>query len=159
MTNNLLDQPWFHILVPVILAILSNSLIYTLKLNYSIQKIRSTILPPGPIIGLIWIIIFGLLGYAHYILYKLKNGFSIYSNTIVLLLIFCLAYPFLTSDFKQKKASILNLITLIFSFIVALLVITQSINAFYYIIPLLIWASYVNISDVLICNNKKLLSK
>jgi tryptophan-rich sensory protein len=158
-TNTLLDQAWFHILIPIIFAILINYLIYYFGLNYSSKKIKSSILPPGYIIGLIWIIIFGLLGYVHYLLYKLKNGFNIYSISIIALLFFCLAYPFLTSGLQQKNATILNLITLIFAFIVALLVITQSINAFYYIMPLLIWASYVNISDVYICSNKNLLSK
>lgn len=157
--NNLLDKAWFHILMPIIFAILINYLIYTSKWNYYSKKIQSPIFPPGYIIGLIWIIIFGLLGYVHYLLYKLKNRFSIYSNAIVLLLIFCLSYPFLTSGLRQKNATILNLITLIFTFIVSLLVISQSIIAFYYTIPLLLWVSYVNISDILICNNKKLLSK
>jgi tryptophan-rich sensory protein len=150
---NLLDQSWFHILLPIIFASLINGLIYYLGWNNSNLKMKSSILPPGYMIGIIWIIIFGLLGYIHYLLYKLKNRFTIYSNSIIVLLLFCLAYPFLTSGLKQRNATILNLITLIFSFIVSLLVITQSINAFYYIIPLLIWASYVNISDSILCNN------
>ena len=157
--QNLLNNPLFHILLPIILAILLNGLIYYLGWNNSSLKLKHTILPPGYIIGIVWIIIFGLLGYVHYLLYKLKGKFSIYSNIIVLFLIFCLAYPFLTNGLKEGNANILNLITLILSFVIGLIVITQSVKAFYYIIPLLLWASYVNISDSLICRDYQIISR
>jgi tryptophan-rich sensory protein len=156
--QNLLNNPLFHILSFIILVILLNGLIYYFGWYKSSLKLKRNILPPGYVIGIVWIIIFGLLGYVHYLLYKLKGKFSIYSNIIVLFLIFCLSYPFLTNGFKEGNTNILNLITLILSFIIGLMVITQSVTAFYYIIPLLLWASYVNISDSLICRNYQIIS-
>jgi tryptophan-rich sensory protein len=157
--QNLLNNPLFHILSFIILVILLNTLIYYFGWYSSSLKLKHKILPPGYVIGIAWIIIFGFLGYVHYLLYKLKGKFSIYSNIIVLFLIFCLSYPFLTNGLKEGNTNILNLITLILSFIIGLMVITQSIEAFYYIIPLLLWVSYVNISDSLICRSYQKISR
>jgi hypothetical protein len=44
---------------------------------------------------------------------------------------------------------LLNLITLIFAFSIGLIVIVESKPAFYYLIPLLLWASYVNYVDAM----------
>jgi tryptophan-rich sensory protein len=154
--TNLLKKPLFHILLPIILAIILNGIIYYFKWNKSSLKMQHTILPPGYVIAIVWIIIFGLLGYSHYLLYKLNNKYTIYNAAILLFLVFSLAYPFLTYGLKGKNANILNLITLILAFVISLMVITQSLMAFYYIIPLLVWATYVNISDSLICNSSSI---
>jgi len=152
--KNILDYPAFHVIIPVITSIIINGIIYSQGWKKNSQKnIKNPLIPPGYIIGFIWIFIFTLLGYAHYLLYKLKEGFSLASISIILLFIFCMAYPFLTSGFKEKKGLILNLITLILAFIVSLIVIVQSINIFLYFIPLLLWASYVNFAYVVECSN------
>jgi len=120
-------------------------------------------------------IIFGLLGYAHYLMYKLKDRINIGSISIVLVIIFCLLYPVITemnrsfsedsslfsevsakenTSLKFKYGLLLNLITLIISFVLGFIIILQSKYIFLYIIPLIVWASYVNIVDTLICSDK-----
>ena len=95
-----------------------------------------------------WIILFGFLGYAHYLLYKLDNGISIASMSLILFIIFSLAYPFFTKGFTES-VNLLNVISLILAFILSLIIIIRSQYIFLYIIPLLLWVSYVNIVTIL----------
>lgn len=146
---NILKSPLLHIVIPIVLAIIINALMYSFKKDYKSQDyVKNKLLPPGYVIGIIWIIILGLLGYSHYLLVSQNNKVTVSSVMIVILVIFCLMYPFMTGGLKKKYSNIhiLNLITLIFAFIVALNVILQNRIAFYYMIPLLLWAIYVNIA-------------
>jgi len=156
-----LNNPLIHVLIPVLLALSINSILYLFGINkISEQRKKQTqnsiyfkLFPPGYVIGIIWTIIFGLLGYAHYLLYKLNNRINVGSVSIVLVIIFCLLYPFITSlDFKYGL--LLNLITLIISFVLGIIIILESKYIFLYVIPLIVWASYVNIVDTLICSDK-----
>lgn len=142
--DTLVKSPYFHIFFPIILALLMNYVIFTNHWN-KMSKINDY-LPPGPIIGLIWTIIFGLLGYAHFILYSNKKWFA--SKSIILLLLFCICYPLFTSGLSNLKiGNVLNSLTLILSFVVSIIVFDASTKAFKYMIPLLVWASYVNLAD------------
>lgn len=141
----------YHIFIPVIAAIIMNGIIYTFQLNnYSTKKINPY-LPPGYIIGIVWIFILGLLGYAHYLLYDIHKNINIGSISIALLILFCILYPLITG-LREKSGLLMNLISLILSFIVSLIVITYSKYIFLYIIPLIIWVSYVNIVCVIECS-------
>jgi len=135
----------YHILIPVICAIIMNGIIYTLKLNKINSKDSNKLyIPQGYIIGIIWTIIFGLLGYVHYLLYKLNNNINFGSVSVALLILFCLSYPVINA-INVKHGYFLNLISLILSFIVSLIVMMYSKYIFLYLIPLLIWVSYVNV--------------
>ena len=144
----MLNNPLIHILTPIILAVVVNGVVFGLKWNKSSP--RNPLLPGGGIIGIVWIVIFGLLGYSHYLLYNLKQRPTLGSICIILFIIFSLCYPFLTGGLKMNNVSLLlNLITLIFAFSIGLIVIVESKPAFYYLIPLLLWASYVNYVDAM----------
>jgi tryptophan-rich sensory protein len=144
--NNL----YYNIFIPIIIAIIMNASIYLLGWNKDDDmKYKKSILPPGYVIGIIWIIIFGLLGYSHYLLYNINNRISLGSISIIFVILFCLSYPIITK-LKFKNGLLLNLITLILSFILGLIVIIESKYVFLYIIPLIVWSCYVNISDVLL---------
>ena len=128
---------WYiHILVPIILAIVLNFYIYTQGWNNDNEK--NSKLPPGYIIGSIWIIILGLLGYIHFLLYP-----SVYSWFIVLTILYCLSYPFLTSGLQDTDNSIYNLIALLLAIIVTIIMYYKS--NIIYAIPFLLWTFYVNI--------------
>ena len=128
-----LNNPILHVLIPVLLALSINSILYLFGINkISEQRKKETenseyfkLFPPGYVIGIIWIIIFGLLGYAHYLLYKLKDRINIGSVSIIFVIIFCLLYPFITS-LKFKYGLLLNLITLIISFVLGIIIILES---------------------------------
>jgi len=69
---------WYiHIIIPIILAIILNYYIYIQKWNNNNNNNK---LPPGYIIGFIWIVILGLLGYIHFLLSVIS--FTISSNDI-----------------------------------------------------------------------------
>lgn len=141
---SLLDSKYFHIGFPIFLASFMNYVIFSNHWNKISTK--NNFLPPGYIIGLIWTIIFGLLGYVNYLLYVNKQWMASFS--IIALLLFCICYPLFTIGLSNLKiANVLNSVTLILSFVVAIVVFDASRNAFKYMIPLLVWASYVNIAD------------
>ena len=75
-----IDRPYIHILAPMIFAIITNGLVFSRRgKDFKETKIIYKYIPPGYIVGSVWIILFGFLGYAHYLLYKLDNGISIAS--------------------------------------------------------------------------------
>jgi tryptophan-rich sensory protein len=148
MTNILL----YSVLIPIVLALIMNGIIYTFGLNkYDSKNIVNPLIPPGYIIGTIWIIILGLLGYVHYLLYKINNKISLASVFTIFIILFCISYPLLTG-LKQKSGLLLNLITLILAFILGLLVIIESKYIFIFVVPLIVWASYVNVAYVIQCS-------
>jgi len=140
----------YNILIPIIAAITMNGIIYTFGLNKQSMK-TNPLIPPGYVIGTIWIIILGLLGYVHYLIYKLNNKITFTSLFIIFIILFCISYPIITG-LKEKSGLLLNLITLILSFILGLLVIIQSKYIFIYIIPFILWSIYVNAAFVIQCS-------
>ncbi len=144
------NQALYHIITPIILALLVNGIIFTFKFNDTKPR---KYLPPGYIIGTIWMIIFGLLGYVHYLIYKENNNKITFTSLyIIFIIIYCLAYPFITG-LKFKTGLLLNLFALILSFILGIVIIMQSKYIFIFVLPLILWASYVNIIDVIECSN------
>ena len=156
---------WFlysNIFTPILLAIIINIIIFTYgwnRINKTTEEKtegktegkmykRNKLLPPGGIVGIIWMILFGLIGYVNYSLLTMKNKTQITyltSGYLILFIIFCLSYPFLTNGLQEKNAYVLNGITLVLSIILFILVYIQSKTTSYYLIPLLLWASYVNL--------------
>jgi len=144
----------FHIVLPILIAFSMNGIIYGLKWQKSYERKDNkkdvVPLPPGYIIGTIWIIIFGILGYVHYLLYKIKNKISIQCILLEIFIIFCVLYPIFT-QFKEKLCTIINYVSLLFTFIIALMIMNVSIDIFWYLIPLILWVSYVNLYTILNC--------
>jgi len=140
-----------HILIPIIIALFLNYIISTRNWDNKYKYKNKGLLPKGYLVGIIWIFIFMLLGNAHYILYK-KNKISIASVFLILVLLYCISYPIIT-QLNQKKGKIMNTISLILSSVLMLLVFNESIEAFYYTVPLFLWTSFVNYSDSIICSN------
>jgi len=131
-----------HVIIPIIGAMLLNGLIFGMRWNTSSKSIP--MLPPGYVIAFVWIVILGLLGALHYFLWSQRNYVS---WVVVFVIIFCLAYPFMTLGLKQSKtAAILNLVTLFLSF---LLCFSTPNNLKIYTFPLIAWASYVNLAQTI----------
>ena len=65
----------FYIILPIIIAFLINVTMYN-KSSNMISDVDIKYLPPGYIIGVVWIILLGLMGYILYLLiyeFKLKS--------------------------------------------------------------------------------------
>jgi tryptophan-rich sensory protein len=132
----------YHVLIPVFCAVAMNVYIYKYRLNKRASE--NKYLPPGFIIGVIWTIIFALLGYVHYRLYKLDNRINFGSMSIVVFICFSLFYP-VVNAINEKHGYFMNLISLILSFVLGVVVLDYSRNVFLYLIPLLTWVSFVNL--------------
>jgi tryptophan-rich sensory protein len=135
---------YYNILIPVILAVIINLIIYIFGYYKKIEDDSNPFIPAGYIIGFIWTFLLGILGYVNYLLYRLNNNINIGNLSIIILILYSLTYPFLIY-IKKNNVLLLNMIGLILSFIVALIVILYSKYIFMYLIPLLLWISYVNI--------------
>jgi len=134
---------WFQIinvLVPIILAGLLNVIIYTQGWNKNNTGLASKWLPPGYVIALFWTIILGLLGYTHSLVYPTTASWI-----IVIAVLYCLAYPFLTSGLQNTYASIYNTISFIIAILTFAFVYNQNNFAALFTIPFLLWTLYVNI--------------
>ena len=140
-----------HILIPVIIALILNYIIFVKKWGSNSNKKETRgLIPDGKIVGFVWILIFMLLGNAHYILYK-KNKMSVASVFLLFVIIYCISYPIVTG-LDQSKGRIMNTVSLILSSILMLVVYIESREAFIYTIPLFIWTSFVNYSDAIVCS-------
>jgi tryptophan-rich sensory protein len=145
-------ESYKFILVPIIFAILVNIVIYKFRLNKNVPKEYSKYsFKYGSVIGIIWMIIFGFIGYAYYLLYKESNKyFTTATISIILFFIFSLSYPIVTNRFTQL-VDILNMISLFLAFILTIIVCneywrsTKSIKILIYMLPLLAWLLFVNI--------------
>jgi len=141
--SSLLNSPWTHILTPVLATFFMNA--YTLRL-YKMQPPPPRVkpwLPPGAVIGAVWTLLFGILGYLHYLLYK-RYGFGKGTTAVVFFLLFALAYPIVTSLYPDQ-VGMWNVVSLIVAFLLALVVTSLSPPLLYWVVPLLVWLSYVNV--------------
>jgi len=136
---NLLDYPYIHILIPILLVSFVNRNMRTKKYTSN-----NPFLPPGYIIGIVWFLLFGLLGYVNFILYKQKKWLAYI--LIWLLLLFYMSYPYLTNGFRNMKISkMLDIISLILTIFVSIYIFRIYEKIFYFMIPVLLWLLYVNL--------------
>lgn len=141
-------KPILFIIVPVILAVFTNAIIYKLGWDRNNLETKSPILPPGWVIGMNWTIIFGILGFAIYKSVQIKD--YIVAALLIFLIALCIAYPFYTSGLEADRAArIGNTSTLIIAFVVSLVISVRAKRVLPYMVPILLWGSYVNISDAL----------
>jgi tryptophan-rich sensory protein len=133
----MLDPKLYYILIPIILAAILNVLIFTKRWN----NIQRKYLPPGWVIGVIWTIILGILGYLLFISKQHKVTYF----AIAGLILFILAYPFLTNKFVENT-KLLDTITLILSVLVATLLFFQK-GMVLYMLPLLAWVVFIKYTD------------
>jgi tryptophan-rich sensory protein len=165
---------WIIVLIFVVIALVSNIILWRNNLYGKSPESsfsRNRLIPNGITIGLIWTIIFGFLGYSLYLLLKHTkeennflygkegSGFSVASISIIAVSLFCLMYPVLIYIFargdpvkSEKYAKVINLIALVLAFVLGLLVIREDEKSFLFILPLIVWASYVNFASSLYDN-------
>lgn len=139
---------YLSILIPVILLISIN---FYMKYNNILLEGGSSSVIPGEsreyIILSIWTILIGFLGYSCYLM---RNNISCVA--IIIIIIYTLAYPFITLGKNRIQIEFLNIIYILITYIIFLLVLSENSNASVYILPLLLWITYIfivsNISDI-----------
>lgn len=122
---------------------------------------RNKYLPPGGLIGLVWIGIFASLGYSFWLSYTgdpypgktEPEKWNSANIAIVVVASYCLLYPFLTKFMHYRYVVLLNLIALLMAAVLSIIVINECVAAFWYTLPLLAWCSYVVFSDIMQYNS------
>jgi tryptophan-rich sensory protein len=148
------------IFVPVVLALVETAILaqtsFLQEQEQEQSKTRGTKqnenallpLPPGWVIGVIWVVILGILGIA--LALSMSDGVSFVLVTAVICA--CLAYPLYTRVFSSPSAmSIGNKLTLLLALVVALVLAHRDSadrSTSVYFAPLLVWLSYVNIATI-----------
>jgi len=134
--------------IPVILALITNGL---LVLNKNIvlsneQKAQNPYLPPGWVVGTVWVILFGLLGYTAYLMKEYPYLIAL----IFAIIAYCLAYPVLTDlNPSSENARSLNRGAFILATILVIATYYQKTeNAIIFTIPLWLWTAYVNSIEI-----------
>ena len=158
-------EAWLVILIFVLVCLGMNVLMYAIgwygnKKNYSMYR-KNKFLPPGFLIGIVWIGIFASLGYAFYLAYTGKNfegktepeKWSAATIAIVVVASYCLFYPFLTMVMHERYIVVLNLIALLMAAALSIIVINEYVAAFWYTLPLLVWCAYVVFADIMQYNS------
>jgi tryptophan-rich sensory protein len=145
------------VLVPVAVSILVNAFIYEQGYTKrSADRAESALpLPPGYVIGIIWVLLFGLLGYAYARLLVDDAAATVARWAIIVTVAYCLAYPFLTRGFDPQISRAFNKGALVFAIGTSLAVwhATKRLHqtraaALYCTLPLLAWVAYVNLVDL-----------
>lgn len=132
-----------HVMLPILAAVIINIVIYTQGWNNNNNE-PSKYLPPGYAIAIIWIFILGLLGFTNYLVWP-----STASIIIIIAIIYCLAYPFLTTGLQEDKGDTYNILAFIIAITVSMIVFMHKKTAVLYTIPFFIWTMYVSIVTLL----------
>ena len=158
------DSAWSVILLFALVCLAVNIFMYLIGwYGYGKRGMyaRNRYLPPGFLIGFVWIGIFATLGYAFYLAYtgdpnvnatgKVMNPkkWNRACYLIVVVAVYCLAYPILTMFVPEKYIPLLNLIALFMAAALSIVVMSECLAAFWYTLPLLVWTAYVNFADVM----------
>jgi len=128
-------------------AILVNSFSYKTRIK------PSGLLPPGYIIGLVWIFLIACMAYAEtLVLQNTKMGSSTIAYYIPGLFIYCILYPFYTGMYKNKTnrniVNIANIGAVLLSSWVAYSVYDFSHLAGYLIGLTAVWSLYATIATL-----------
>lgn len=154
---DVLKNPYVHVLAPVVAAAALNGFIYssrqTLFQGQTLFQVQNPVqgLPPGYVIGAVWLVLFAFMGYAHYLLYSSKGRLTAGCVAIELLFVYSMLYPFLTG-LRPKAGLVFNLLALVGGFLTAGFVLRESDAALAFVAPYLLWAFYVNLVFVLLCS-------
>lgn len=132
-----------HVILPILAAVIINIVIYTQGWNNNNYE-PSKYLPPGYAIAIIWIFILGLLGFTNYLVWP-----STASIIIIIAIIYCLAYPFLTTGLQEDKGDTYNILAFIIASTVSMIVFMHKKTAVLYTLPFFIWTMYVSIVTLL----------
>ena len=138
-----------YILIPIILSFIINIFIFRKKNKNLIKPKKLKYLPPGSVIGTVWIILLGLLGYIYSLIDNKDKSMNTQKILIILLTIFCLSYSVLTANSTLRFSKNYNYLTLVFVLAVYYSIYTKYPKISYYLIPLLCWVLYVNIITLL----------
>lgn len=151
MAAGILDDPHRRGLIAnatafVVAALVINGVIFALGWNLTPSATRPPLIPPGPVVGTVWTLLFALMGAARWAWLRDTpgddRGWRVW--TPVALAVGCLAYPFYTGGLaNQTSAYIGTVVTLAAAIVIAGLLYRRSPLAAGLIVPTALWTGWV----------------
>ena len=140
-----------HVITPIAFAIVINSIIFTSGWTDRVDGDKGkkdedpieNYLPPGWVIGTVWIFILGLLGYGAWLVRDVIHVYVMF----VFVMVYCLLYPFYTAGLQQSIGRYMNAVAFFLSLILLFWVLgfARRVGVLLCVAPLVAWVGYVNI--------------
>ncbi|NML07653.1 tryptophan-rich sensory protein [Sphingomonas sp. G-3-2-10] len=141
------DMPnlWVNIAALVGAVLIGNALIFSLGFDGgSLSPAKEAWLPPGPLVGMIWVVQFALMGAARWLYVRDARDHGWRGWLPVGLALICLAFPVYTSGLADPATGAIGtLVTLVATLAAMLTLGRRSSAAAWALVPLAIWGSYV----------------
>jgi tryptophan-rich sensory protein len=126
-----------NILIPVVLALATNGLIFALGWTQPDHDLQPRWAPPGYVVGMVWTILFALMGAARAITSPERRPL------VTALIALCLAYPFYTLGFQDRQANLTGIIvTEAYTLYVTARLIRPKCKAALLLLPLIAWLCF-----------------
>lgn len=142
---------WINVGVAIVTVVALNGIIFSLGWNQSNDTpIEPSFAPPGWVIGAIWVVLFGLMGAARWLLARRGDAAGIRGSWwVVALMAACLIYPFYTiSPGSTQRALIGNLVTLVIALAAIAFVRRASTTATALVVPVALWLAFAAVLTV-----------
>ena len=133
----------WNLLVFIGLPLVLNGLIF--GLGWERSSGPQTGLPPGWVVGAIWLVLFAGMGIARWLLLRsaVTRGDALRVEWVSLVALLCLLYPLYTSGLSNLFDGLVgNLLTLVVAVPVAVFAFQRSRAAGWCLAPLVVWLSY-----------------
>lgn len=127
-------------------AVVLNGIIFAFGLNGDDDAVaRLSWAPPGWAIGAIWVLLFVLYAVAHWLLRQCGDSGRRAACWVLAIVLWDLAYPFLTLGFNLTLGVWLNVISLVLTLLLLWRVRRVSHLAFGWLMPSLAWISFATV--------------
>jgi tryptophan-rich sensory protein len=154
MSEPFFETAWGQIITFAVVALILNFVWFAFRwgsMRNTSYK-RNPMIPPGWIIAIVWTVLFGFFGYAHWLVRKANKGkVSLGSVAIIVVAVWCLLYPLFIWMAGTGYSRTVNLFSLLVSFALGVIVFNESELAFYYLLPFIAWGAYICFADSVYC--------
>lgn len=129
----------------VVVCLVVNGVIFGLGWNAPPSSAgRAPFIPPGPVVGTVWTLLFALMGAARWAYVRDARDRGWRGWMPVVLAAVCLAFPFYTSGLSDQDTGFIGTVaTLGFAVFVAAALSGQSAAAAWAIVPTIVWTGWV----------------
>ena len=135
-----------NITIAVVLCLAINAVIFGSGWDASETAAQIWFAPPGYVVGTVWVILFALIGAARYLLNDSGEAARSTKNWLVVLLLFCLAYPIYTIGFNSELIGFFgNLATIALTIFVLTRTLKFSKFAAFLLVPIIFWVSFATL--------------
>jgi len=134
---------WLNIGVLVALVLIGNALIFGLGFDngQSLSAAQQAWVPPGPVVGMIWVVQFALMGAARWLYLRDSGDLGWRASLPWVIAAICLAFPVYTGGLDDPSAGAIG--TLVTVVVVVASMLALGGRAAWALVPLAVWGSYV----------------